>query len=43
MWKWHIEREKMLEFVENLSAYDGLGTEGFIQIKFYHFAEMSSR
>ena len=39
----HIDREKMLEFVENLSAYDGLGTEGLIQIKFDHFAELSSR
>ena len=30
----HIQSEKkMLEFVENLSDYDGLGTEGLIQNK----------
>ena len=43
VWNELYTKRKMLEFVENLSAYDGLGTEGFIQIKFYHFAEMSSR
>ena len=27
------ENTQMLEFVENLSAYDGLGTEGLIRNK----------
>ena len=36
VWIWVIpnrENSQMLEFVENLSAYDGLGTEGLIRNK----------
>ena len=33
VWNELYTKRKMLEFVENLSAYDGLGSEGPIQNK----------